>query len=95
MKKKLILGGLITLLTVSLIPFINLFFKEQEKKEIENNVKEVVQEKESKKEGKKQESSTLSFAELKQMNSDLVAIMYILTRIFIYQSYKLRIMSII
>lgn len=43
MKKKLILGGLITLLTVSLIPFINLFFKEQEKKEIENNVKEVVQ----------------------------------------------------
>ena len=77
MKKKLILGGLITLLTVSLIPFINLFFKEQEKKEIENNVKEVVQEKESKKEGKKQESSTLSFAELKQMNSDLVAIMYI------------------
>lgn len=48
MKKKLILGGLITLLTVSLIPFINLFFKEQEKKEIENNVKEVVQEKESK-----------------------------------------------
>jgi len=74
MKKKLILGGLITLLTVSLIPFINLFFKEQEKKEIENNVKEVVQEKESKKEGKKQESSTLSFAELKQMNSDLVAI---------------------
>ena len=62
MKKKLILGGLITLLTVSLIPFINLFFKEQEKKEIENNVKEVVQEKESKKEGKKQESSTLSFA---------------------------------
>ena len=38
MKKKLILGGLITLLTVSLIPFINLFFKEQEKKEIENNV---------------------------------------------------------
>ena len=75
--KKSILGGLITLLTVSLIPFINLFFKEQEKKEIENNVKEVVQEKESKKEGKKQESSTLSFAELKQMNSDLVAIMYI------------------
>lgn len=48
MKKKLILGGLITLLTVSLIPFINLFFKEQEKKEIENNVKEVVQEKELK-----------------------------------------------
>lgn len=36
-----------------------------------------MQEKESKKEGKKQESSTLSFAELKQMNSDLVAIMYI------------------
>lgn len=48
MKKKLILGGLITLLTVSLIPFINLFFKEQEKKEIENNVKEVVQEKNQK-----------------------------------------------
>lgn len=55
MKKKLILGGLITLLTVSLIPFINLFFKEQEKKEIENNVKEVVEAKESKKEEGKKE----------------------------------------
>lgn len=91
MKKKLILGGLITLLTVSLIPFINLFFKEQEKKEIENNVKEVVQEKESKKEGKKQESSTLSFAELKQMNSDLVAIMYIPNTEYLFTNqYKLR-----
>lgn len=78
MKKKLILGGLITLLTVSLIPFVNLFFKEQEKKEIENNVKEVVEAKESKKEeGKKEKGGNLSFAELKQMNSDLVAIMYI------------------
>lgn len=78
MKKKLVLGGLITLLTVSLIPFVNLFFKKQEKKEIENSVKEVVQEKESKKEEvNKQESSALSFAELKQINSDLVAIMYI------------------
>ena len=55
MKKKLILGGLITLLTVSLIPFVNLFFKEQEKKEIENNVKEVVEAKESKKEEGKKE----------------------------------------
>lgn len=61
MKKKLILGGLITLLTVSLIPFINLFFKEQEKKEIENNVKEVVQEKESKKGRKETRKQYLEF----------------------------------
>lgn len=73
MKKKLILCGLITLLTVSLIPFVNLFFKELEKKEIENNVKEVVKFEEN----KKQEDKNLSFAELKKMNSDLVAIMYI------------------
>lgn len=77
MKKKLILGGLITLLTVSLIPFVNLFFKEQEKKEIENNVKEVVETKEKKADNKKKENRSLNFAELKQLNSDLVAIMYI------------------
>ncbi|MCR0531848.1 sortase [[Clostridium] innocuum] len=73
MKKKLILGGLVTLLTISLIPFVNLFFKEHEKKEIENNVKETVKAKKEKTQG----SDTLNFAELKQMNSDLVAIMYI------------------